>query len=194
MKLIKQLILTITLLSIYSCTLDYYAKPKVTYETRYNNLYNQLKLEHKWLNQSIYNKISKNLNLYNITDNDEKLYLMNTLVWLIDKESLHGTRFTGILCKVYLHRNGIEVIEYHRARGYMQVMIYNTTLTDEEEYKLYDLDINLYWGIKTFMRGYIRANRNIEITLKNYNSGENSDYFNWDYINYIIDNSNKFSL
>jgi len=188
MKLFKTIFVLSILLIGHSCASEHLIiqHDKKQLIQKYSRTYFILHKKYEWLNHDIYNTVSENLDLYKLPLN-EKLYLLKTLIALIDKESTGKHYATGKLCNVYLFKNGKTVLEQHRARGLMQVMVYNTTLKSTEVLKLYNIETNIYWGVKTFMKGYYQSKGDIEVSLKNYNSGINSDHFNWRYINSIID-------
>ena len=190
MKLIKTIILLLIISVSHGCISKFNIKEyqKIVHQQNIDKLFTVLALKYKWLDIKLYNIVLGNLRLYKL-ERSEELKLINTIVALMDEESWHGKYFTGITCKVLLLRNGKYVYEYHRARGWMQVMIYNTTLKPHEYMKLYNPYINIYWGVNIFMKGYYKSGGNIQVTLKNYNSGMNSDHFNWKYINNIISNT-----
>lgn len=71
-----------------------------------------------------------------------------------------------------------------RAIGLMQIMPIINYRGDPKD--LYRPEINLRYGIAYLNWCYKKANRNLVDTIKNYNSGPNSTFYNWPHIKKIL--------
>lgn len=137
----------------------------------HNSVLPYLKKRYSWVNKSIFDLIFVNGSTLG-WDN----YLV--VVPLIQAESRGKNYARG---RPIFYSNSKEV---HQARGLMQVMPFHLNGRYPSKY-LHYYSYNLLEGIAVFSMYFKKEKRNINRTLKSYNSGPNSRYYNWPYIKKI---------
>lgn len=145
-----------------------------------------LRKKYKWYTDRIFKAVYRETENYYEKDTVTFYKMVSVIYALIDAESRGKIKATGPTVGVYLNRRGKLVKEYHKARGLMQVMSFNAE--DLKPYQLYSVNHNIRSGMRVFIRSMQAGNRSLRETLKNYNSGINSDYYNEPYIEKIYRN------
>lgn len=72
-----------------------------------------------------------------------------------------------------------------RAIGLMQV-IPEFWVKKKDRHRLTEVEVNIHYGVKALTEMYHLAKGNLRKTLKNYNSGPGSNYYNKEYIDHIL--------
>ncbi len=137
--------------------------------------YSAARKKYKWLKPELYKTIWDSSKKHNVP--------VNLILSLIQSESNGKQKALGKVCNVTLIRKGKRVKENHRAFGFMQVMDFHYKGNNSD---LYNPEINIDLGTKILARAYHRRNRDLRETLKDYNSGPASDFYNEPYIKAII--------
>lgn len=74
-----------------------------------------------------------------------------------------------------------------RAIGLMQI-IPEYWVKKKDKHRLVEPQFNIHVGVKALKEFHHMAKGNLKVTLKNYNSGPHKRYYNWKYIDAILNN------
>ncbi|MEM5803939.1 MAG: lytic transglycosylase domain-containing protein [Candidatus Aenigmatarchaeota archaeon] len=133
-----------------------------------------LKREFKWFNENYYYWIKRYCNMHVIF-----------VFSLIEAESGGYKYAIGKEVDVELYIDNKLTKIRSRAIGLMQVLNFY-----DNEKDLFNPKNNIEWGCNILNKCII-DNNNLNDVLKCYNSGQNSNYYNWKYINKIKNRSNE---
>lgn len=140
-----------------------------------------------FLSCSTFNYVEKQIanNEYNILQNNFK-WLTENRYKIIKEESRKKNVSLVFVCSIiqYESDGNSKAISKAGAKGLMQLM--NCHLKKNEKPEIFFSDkINIDRGTAIVKDFKIRAKHDIRKTLKNYNSGPNSKYYNEKYINKV---------